>query len=301
MPSSPRPQPSQADDPRHHQPGELGPRRPLAPQDTAGDQPQDHRRQGGNEAERRVAAAVVPERLGTGEQVEEPDVERPGRVAVLVPVGREAAHQMRPVRRNADSRVIEIGTHRIGREEGPVAYNESNERQPLHANRPHAQQEEERVAQADLREGVFEREVGRRWPIERRKTPRKTSTSDRQTACADIQPETDPRPAGWRGRTAVPRRPGTRTRAGSCRGAPSRSIPRATGDGKETPRSCSRATRGPPSKTEAPRPSSGTSPARGKRRSIPAAGWGSGWEGLAMRWKASRKPRARHQNSSITP
>src|SRR5208337_1030952 len=100
---------------------------------------------------------------------------------------------MRPVRGNADGRVVEIRAHRIGREERPVAHHDGDERNPLHADRPHAQQEEERVAQANLGEGILEREVGLAGPIERRKIPRKTSTSDRQTACAAILPGDCPR------------------------------------------------------------------------------------------------------------
>ena len=81
------------------------------PEHAAGDQAQDHRRQRGDEAERRVAAAVVRERPLAGEQVEEPGVERPGQVAVLVPVGGEAGHAGAASRPGTPDRgVIEVRT-----------------------------------------------------------------------------------------------------------------------------------------------------------------------------------------------
>ena len=70
-------------------------------------------------------------------------------------------HEVVPVRGNADLGVREIATGQgIGREEPPVADEDREEGDPLDADRAGAQQEEERVAQADLREGVLERAVG---------------------------------------------------------------------------------------------------------------------------------------------
>ena len=48
----------------------------------------------------------------------------------------------------------------------------------------------------------------------------------------------------------MPRQTGTRTTAGSCRGVRSRSIPRATGDGREIPKSCSQEPRWPRRKAQ---------------------------------------------------
>ena len=68
-------------------------------------------------------------------------------------------------------------------------------------------------------------------------------------ACPAILPGDCPR-AGWPARAAVPRQPRTRTTAASCRGAHSRSTPRATGDGREIPRPCSQEPRWPRRKAQ---------------------------------------------------
>ena len=145
------------------EPGDLRPARPRAPQDPARQQAQDHRRQRGDEAQRRVAAAIARERLLPGKQVQEPGVERPGQVAVLVPVRRETGQMVRPVRPHADRGVVELRAgKRIERERRPVADEDHRQRDPLDSSREESQHEQERVAQADLAERVLEREIGLR-------------------------------------------------------------------------------------------------------------------------------------------
>ena len=130
-------------------------------QPAAGDQPQDHRAQRGDEAQRRVAAAVGDKRRLARQQVEEPHVEGLPEVAVLVPVRRQPAVVMRPVRRHADRLIVESRPgHGIQRPGEPVAGEHDPQGGPLRPDRAEPEQEQERVAQADLGQRVLEGEVG---------------------------------------------------------------------------------------------------------------------------------------------
>ena len=88
------------------QPQLLWPRA-AALQHTAREQPEDHRRERGNEVQRQIAAAVVDKRPLARKQVEEPLVDPGGEVRVLVPVRREAGDVVRPVGADANGRRIE--------------------------------------------------------------------------------------------------------------------------------------------------------------------------------------------------
>ncbi len=131
-----------------NEPKDLGPARPGAPQDSARQEAQDHRRQRGDEAQRRVAAAVARERRLPGKQVQEPRVERPGQVAVLVPVLREPARVVGPVRRHADRAEVKLRAgKRIKGEGPPVSDEDERQRGPLDSSRVKSQHEQKRVAQ----------------------------------------------------------------------------------------------------------------------------------------------------------
>ena len=240
MPSSPRPQPAARPiAPAAQSQSDLGPARPLAPQDSAGQEAQDHRRQRGDEAQRRVAAAVVRERPLAGKQVQEPGVERPGQVAVLVPVRREAARMVRPVWRHADRGVSRTRRRGADRARTPPSSRRGSTPSAIHCTRAREerQHEQERVAQADLAERVLEREIGLRAAARPEEDPQEDQ-DQRSPEGVRRHPgfRLPPRqPAGQRERQGRPR-PGTRTTAGSGRAASSRPTPRATGDGTTAPR-----------------------------------------------------------------
>ncbi len=125
------------------------------------EQAEDHRRQRRDEVQRQVAAAVVDERPLPREEVEEPLVGPGSEIRVLVPVRGEAGDVVRPVGADADGRGIESRRRqRIERERGPVADEDERGGHELGADAGPAEQEEEDVAEADLRQHVFEREVG---------------------------------------------------------------------------------------------------------------------------------------------
>ena len=64
---------------------------------------------------------------------------------------------MRPIRRHADLRVIKVRPrHRIQRPRQPVADENHRQRRPLHSCAAQTKQEQQRIAQADLRQRVFE-------------------------------------------------------------------------------------------------------------------------------------------------
>ena len=71
--------------------------------------------------------------------------------------------EMRPVGGNADGLPVKSGArHWIERPRQPVAVEDHGQRDPLPARLAEAQQEQERIAQADLRQRVFKGEVGAR-------------------------------------------------------------------------------------------------------------------------------------------
>ena len=89
------------------------------------------------------------------------------RLEFLLKCARKPRVEMRPVRAYSHLRVVEVRTgQRIEHERRPKADQNRCERHDLHAQRRERQQEEERVAQTNLRERVFERPVGVR-PFER--------------------------------------------------------------------------------------------------------------------------------------
>src|SRR5579863_8614117 len=73
----------------------------------------------------------------------------------------ETSVEMMPITGNPDCRIVEARPgSRIERPGQPVPKEDGAERNPLIAHGAKGQQEEERVSQADLRERVFEGEVG---------------------------------------------------------------------------------------------------------------------------------------------
>ena len=149
--------------PADHEPLQLVDAASRRLQPLAAPQAEDHRRQRRDEAERGPAAPVEAERLETRKEVEKPGVEGPRQVRVLVEVREKARVEVRPVGRNADRLVIEVGPRqRIQHERRPEPGEQHDERDRLHADRGERQQEQERVAETNLRERVFERPVGAR-------------------------------------------------------------------------------------------------------------------------------------------
>ena len=146
---------------------ELGPAVPGAAQQLAGHEAEQHRRHRRDEIQRLVAAGVVLERLAGvgGQEVEQPAVEVGRGVGVHLPVGEEAG-QVAARLRQADGSVIEIG--RRQREQGepePVADKDGRHSRQLHADAAAAQQVDEEIAEADLRQHVDEQVAGRLRPV----------------------------------------------------------------------------------------------------------------------------------------
>ena len=97
-----------------------------------GAQPKQHGAEGGNEAERQIAAAIVDETRGAREQIEEPNVEGLAEVAVLVPMRGEAGEVVMPVRRHSYCGIVEVRAgSRVERPREPVADKERGQRGPL--------------------------------------------------------------------------------------------------------------------------------------------------------------------------
>ena len=123
---------------------------------------------------------------------------------------------VRPVGRHADRRVVEAGgRQRIERERRPVADQDHRQRDPLARAAGTRQQEQERVAQADLRQRVLEREVGLRSRLRRRKTPSSDQDERPPERVRSMRPTPGPGAARLAIENGRPRRPGTRTTAGS--------------------------------------------------------------------------------------
>ncbi len=174
-----------------------------------------------------------------GKQVQEPDVEGPRQVRVLVEVREEPGIEVRPVGGHADARVVEVrARQRIRDERGPEADQDRDEHRRLDAQRREGEQEQDRVAEADLGERVFEGPVGLR-PFER--SQEDAEQDQRDAAPQRVQQQTRERirraPSGWPARTAARRRPGTRTPAESGRAASSPATARASCCRPRPPRS----------------------------------------------------------------
>ena len=101
--------------------GEIG----LEP--AAGDEAENHGGEGGYKTECRVTAAVVEERFFAREQIEEPSIERPGEIGVLVPMRGESLQMMRPVRRHARGHPIKFDRAGVQGERGPIAKHDDDE------------------------------------------------------------------------------------------------------------------------------------------------------------------------------
>ncbi len=100
-------------------------------QPASGDEPEDHRAQRRDEAEREIAAAVGHQRRLAREQVQEPLVEGQPQVGVLVPVGRQPRVLMRPVRRYANGLVVVAGPgNGVQRPREPVSEEHEAEGRP---------------------------------------------------------------------------------------------------------------------------------------------------------------------------
>ena len=193
--------------------------------------PEHHRRERRDEAQRGPAALVEAERRLAREQVQEPDVERPRQVRVLVEVREEAAYRGAAsprARRPACSRSPGPGSG-YSTNAAQNADEDRREHRDLHAQRREREQEQERVAEADLRQRVLERPVGaagaRASAGRCRAGSARRCARRRARACAGSSRLAR---GGWRSRTAARRRRGTRTRAESDRAASSPATARAS-------------------------------------------------------------------------
>ena len=162
----------------------------------AGQQAEDHRRQRRHEVQREVAAAVEAERRLAREQVEEPHVGGVRRGWCSCPSARRSpVSVVRPVGRHADRRPVEARRRqRIQRERRPVADQDRRRRDRLPARARPGQQEQERVAQADLRQHVLEGEVGLRPPLRAQEdAEQRSGAASARTRVAEQPPKAWPR------------------------------------------------------------------------------------------------------------
>lgn len=133
---------------------------------SARQQAEDHRAQRREEAERRVPAAVEFKRPLAREQVQEPPVERPGRIAVQVPVRlKSRAHLLRgsglPAGRRPHRPVVKpVRRQRVHRKRHPVAGHDHRKSRHLSGRTQPRHQKQQRIPQPDLSQGVLKRPVG---------------------------------------------------------------------------------------------------------------------------------------------
>src|SRR5207237_909411 len=126
----------------------------------AGKEAEDHGDESRNEAERLVSATVMRERLLAREEIQKPLVEVSGEIRVLVPVRGDSV-QVLPVRIDAYGPVVEsCGRQRVEQEGQPVDHQERAGRDGLDSRSTTGQEEQEEIAQPDLRQRILEREVG---------------------------------------------------------------------------------------------------------------------------------------------
>ena len=207
-------------------------------QPAARDQAEDHRAQRRDEAQRQVAAAVGDKRRLARETGSGTTCRTPARGCCScssAPRARCSDAASPPARRPPDSRTR--ARHRIQRPGQPVADEDHARAVHCVADRAEAEQEQERVAEADLRQRVLEGQVGLRLCIERRKMPSAISTTDRHSAWPNSGPaRAAPRLATRERIRQARRRPGTRTTAGSGRAASSPPTRRASGGTPRNPR-----------------------------------------------------------------
>src|SRR5262249_2462971 len=157
---------------------------------------------------------------------------------VLVPVGGEAGEVVRPRRRRPGRGVVEVGPRQqVEGERRPVADQNQHQRRPAPPGCRQPEQEQRQVAEPDLRERVLESEAGPRPPTGAGENGRTGRAGRRAGGRGRRPPRSIPRarpapPA----RTAAPCRPGTRTTAGSGRGASTPPKRRGSGGGRGTSR-----------------------------------------------------------------
>src|SRR5439155_13314591 len=124
---------------------------------------ENHRPERGDEAERKVSAVVRDKRTLAREQVQKPLVEGITEVVVLVPVRQETGVIVPEMPGGADAYRSPVETGSGKGIEGPgqpVARQNCGQCPPSPAWRTETQHEQERVAEPDLAERVFKREVG---------------------------------------------------------------------------------------------------------------------------------------------
>ena len=109
------------------------------------------------------AALIEDKGLLSRKEVQEPNIKRPCKIGILVPVREESSVVVRPILWNPDPGVVELGTWRwIQRERRPKADQDQHQRHHLRSHTRESQQKQEDVTQSDLRECVFKCEVGLR-------------------------------------------------------------------------------------------------------------------------------------------
>src|SRR5262249_44843708 len=104
------------------------------PQYAACNQSEHHCPERGNETERGIAAAVVRKSPFTPKKIEPPRIERPGEVAVLLPMRGESVQPvlLQPRRRHSNARIVKVRSRqRIQRECQPITGDNHPKSNPL--------------------------------------------------------------------------------------------------------------------------------------------------------------------------
>src|SRR6266568_2915151 len=111
----------------------------------------EHSSEGGDEAERQIAAVIEHKPRSARKEIQEPDIECLTEVAVLVPVGGKAGEVVMPIQRNSDCSIVEAWARRwIERPCEPIRDKNSRQCAPPPFGPAAREQESERVAKTDL-------------------------------------------------------------------------------------------------------------------------------------------------------
>src|SRR6266576_2465251 len=141
--------------------------RPGSAQPTPRNQAEDHRPQCRDKTQCEVTALVVNKRMLARKEIQEPLVETVSEIVVLVPMRSESRIVVLrvPLRRNADAWPVEIPRRcRIHGPKQPISHKNDREHDPdplqrLHFKGKISKQKQERIAEADLREGILKSEI----------------------------------------------------------------------------------------------------------------------------------------------
>ena len=118
-----------------------------------------------NKTQRGPPSLIEDKGLLSRKKVQEPNIKRPCKIGILVPVREKSAVVVRPIWRNPDPGIVKLGTRRwIQGKRRPKADQDQHQRHYLGSRTRESQQKQEYVAQSDLRQCVFKCEVGLRRP-----------------------------------------------------------------------------------------------------------------------------------------